>query len=89
MSTILNDEIIRRIRAEYTEMPGLRVTEPQAQRLWGLDAQTCRSALAYLIDTQFLCYTPAGLYARASERTATVPPPRMARASMTRRRAVS
>ena len=39
------DDLLRRFCAEYTEMPGLRVTADQAQRLWGLDAQTCRDAL--------------------------------------------
>jgi hypothetical protein len=34
-------ELLVRIRAEYLEMPGLRLTAPQAQRLFGLDtAQT-------------------------------------------------
>ena len=28
------DSILRRICGEYLEMPGLRLTQPQAQRLW-------------------------------------------------------
>ena len=84
-----NADIIRRICAEYTEMPGLRVTESQAQRLWGLDAHTCRLALEYLIDAHFLCHTVGGQYARTSEWTRAFPAPRMARAALPRRRAVS
>lgn len=33
------------IQAEYTQMPGLALTLPQAQRLWGLDERTCRGLL--------------------------------------------
>ena len=33
------------IRAEDSEMPGLRLTAEQAQRLWGLDSATSRAAL--------------------------------------------
>jgi hypothetical protein len=28
------------VRAEYVEMPGLSLTKPQVERLWGLDAVT-------------------------------------------------
>ena len=31
---------------EYLEMPGLRLTAPQAQSLFGLDAETCDAVLA-------------------------------------------
>jgi hypothetical protein len=37
-------ELLRRIRAEYLEMPGLRLTAPQAQRLFGLDSETWDAA---------------------------------------------
>ena len=33
-------ELLRRIRAEYLEMPGLRLTASQAQCLFGLDSET-------------------------------------------------
>jgi hypothetical protein len=38
-------ELLRRVRAEYLEMPGLRLTAPQAQRLFGLDAETWEGIL--------------------------------------------
>ena len=41
--TTAQEDILRRIRGEYLEMPGLRLTSVQAQRLWGLDARTCAS----------------------------------------------
>jgi hypothetical protein len=30
-------DALRRVKGEYLEMPGLRLTPAQAQRLWGLD----------------------------------------------------
>ncbi len=58
-----SDELLRRIRAEYLEMPGLRLTVPQAQRLFGLEAQTCDAVLATLLDAKFLTRTHTGLFA--------------------------
>jgi hypothetical protein len=57
--------IIRRIRCEYQEMPGLMLTEAQARRLWSLDGRTCRRILTVLLERQFLRRTAAGLYVRA------------------------
>ena len=42
------------IRGEYLEMPGLHLTKPQMQRLWGLDAATCDALLNALEATRFL-----------------------------------
>jgi hypothetical protein len=33
------------IQGEYLEMPGLQLTKPQVQRLWGLDPATCDALL--------------------------------------------
>jgi hypothetical protein len=57
--------LIRRIESEYREMPGLTLTEVQAQRLWGLDASTCRAVLGALIRKRFLLRTAKGAYIRA------------------------
>lgn len=81
------DELLRRICAEYTEMPGLRVTQRQAQRLWGLDPATCRDALECLVDVKFLTLTPSGQYARLTEGPTAAPNLRMARAALTKRAA--
>lgn len=56
---------LRLIRAEYIEVPGLQLTEPQARRLWGLDAITCEGLLSALIDVNFLKRTSKGAYMRA------------------------
>jgi len=52
------------IRAEYLEMPGLRLTESQVQRLWGLDPATSQALLAALLDVKFLKRTRHGAYMR-------------------------
>jgi hypothetical protein len=52
------------IHAEYCEMPGLHLTKPQVQRLWGLDEETTDMVLAVLEDEKFLRRTPDDSYAR-------------------------
>ena len=50
------------VRAEYLEMPGLRLTGRQAQRLWALDGATCDALLDMLESTHFLRRSPRGDY---------------------------
>jgi len=50
------------VRAEYLDMPGLRLTGRQAQRLWALDAATCDALLDMLESTHFLRRSPRGDY---------------------------
>jgi hypothetical protein len=42
------------VQGEYLEMPGLHLTKPQVQRLWGLDAGTCDAVLDALEAARFL-----------------------------------
>jgi hypothetical protein len=53
------------IRAEYLEIPDLRLTRAQFQRLWSLDNVTCDSLIQALVDEGFLKRTDAGSYVRA------------------------
>jgi hypothetical protein len=53
------------IRAEYLELPGLCLTKPQVERLWGLDAVTAEALLAALVDVHFLRRTGKDTYVRA------------------------
>jgi hypothetical protein len=62
------DTLVERIRAEYIEQPGLRLTEAQASRLWRLDVSTTRYALAELTTAAFLSRSDDGRYARPSSR---------------------
>jgi aryl carrier-like protein len=53
------------IKAEYREIPGLKLTTRQVQRLWGLDSVRCDSLLAALVDAKVLRRTVDHRYVRA------------------------
>ena len=55
-------EVVRRVRGEFLEMPGLRLTGAQARRLWGLDAAVCEALLGALVDAKFLFKTRDGAF---------------------------
>jgi Fic family protein len=80
------DPILLRIRAEYLEMPGLMLTSAQAQRLWGLDAETCRQFLDLLTSERFLDRRANGTYARFTDSAMAFPPARMASVGSSTRR---
>lgn len=52
------------IQGEFLELPGLRLTVTQAQRLWHLDRTVCDALLAALVDARFLARTPDGVFVR-------------------------
>jgi hypothetical protein len=58
------DEVLQRIQGEYVEMPGLRLTPAQAQRLWGLERDVCNALLGALVDAKFLAQTRDGAFIR-------------------------
>jgi DNA-binding IclR family transcriptional regulator len=57
-------DLIARIRGEFLEMPGLKLTVAQAQRLWGLDHATCQALLDVLVQHRFLARTRDGSFVR-------------------------
>jgi hypothetical protein len=57
--------IVARVRAEFNEMPGLRLTMSQAARLWNLELQLCERVVERLVRMSFLRRTEAGLFVRA------------------------
>ena len=59
------DSIVRRVREEFREMPGLRLTPEQATRLWGLEHEVCGRVIASLVASSFLRRTPSGAITRA------------------------
>ena len=63
------DEVLRRVQGEFLEMPGLRLTVPQARRLWGLDATSCDALLGALVDAKFLFKTRDGAFMRVEHAT--------------------
>ena len=58
------DEVLQRIQGEFVEMPGLRLTPAQAQRLWGLERDVCDALLGALVDAKFLAQTRDGAFVR-------------------------
>ena len=58
------DDVLQRIQGEYVEMPGLRLTPAQAQRLWSLERDVCDALLGALVDAKFLAQTRDGAYVR-------------------------
>jgi hypothetical protein len=55
-----------RVRAEYLEMPGLRLTRWQMRRMWLLDASLCDAVVDTLVASHFLWCRPDQTYARLS-----------------------
>jgi len=47
-------DLHRRIQAEFVEMPGLRLTLPQASRLFNLDRTQCERVLVTLVEQHVL-----------------------------------
>lgn len=54
--------LVARIRAEFSEMPGLKLTIVQACRLWNVSEDACRDALGTLARERFLFETPSGAF---------------------------
>jgi hypothetical protein len=67
-------DVIERLRAEFVEMPDLRLSSGQVERLCGVEHTMCQSILDALVDAKFLCRKPDGIYARLTDDTA--PPAR-------------
>jgi hypothetical protein len=58
----MSRELIGRIRGEFLEMPGLKLSLQQACRLWNLSASACCEALDALRAEGFLYQTPSGAF---------------------------
>jgi len=67
MKTFLDQRVLERLRAEYLEMPGMKLTIEQVQRLCAIDQTTCKLVVEALVNANFLCLTPDGTYVRLSE----------------------
>jgi hypothetical protein len=60
------DRAIEVIRNEYEDLPGLKLTFWQIQRLLYLSEEECRSALQRLLDRHFLVRASDGAYVRGA-----------------------
>jgi hypothetical protein len=48
------EQLAVRVSGEFMEMPGLRLTMSQAQRLWCIDGETCAEVVALLVARSIL-----------------------------------
>ena len=60
-------DVFNRLRAEYTEMPGLRLKAKQVERLCGIEETMCQLVLDSLVAEKFLCAKLDGRYARVTD----------------------
>ena len=58
---------VTRVRAEFLEMPGLRLTLAQATRLWGMEQALCATVMDALVRASFLRPTSGGTYMLAQQ----------------------
>ena len=58
------ERMVYRIREEFREMPGLRLTPAQATRLWGLEQDDCRQVIDALVAAEYLRWTETGAVTR-------------------------
>ena len=63
--TLHEDAVFRRVRSEFREMPGMRLTLEQAMRLWNLDRPTCGAVFESLVTSHFLQQDRNGRFAKA------------------------
>jgi len=61
------EQMLTRICAEFLEMPGLRLTRRQAERLWGIEEETCAHLLDALLEAGFLQRTRNETYTRLTD----------------------
>ena len=60
-------DVFNRLRAEFTEMPGLRLRAKQVERLCGIEETMCQLVLDSLVAEKFLCAKSDGRYARVTD----------------------
>jgi predicted phage tail protein len=63
MISLAHQTVLERIRAEYLEMPGMRLTIAQVPRLFGAERSVCQTALDSLVESKFLYVKLDGAYA--------------------------
>jgi len=65
MKTI--EDVLNRLRAEFLEMPGLRLKPNQVQRLCGVDRTMCQMVLDVPVQEEFLGVKSVGHYGRLTD----------------------
>ncbi len=60
----MRSDVVQRIQGEYMEMPGLKLTLPQAARLFGVSTHESQRVLSELMACGFLRRDQNGAYRR-------------------------
>ena len=63
----MQQRTLERLRAEFLEMPGLRLTAEQVHRFCGVEANACALALDELVEENFLFRKEDGTYSRTTD----------------------
>jgi hypothetical protein len=58
------EEVLHRLRAEFLDIPGLRLKSEEVQRLCGVERTISQMMLDVLVDEEFLSVTFDGHYSR-------------------------
>jgi hypothetical protein len=58
--------LLQRVRAQYRELPALKLTKPQATRLFGVAPSMCDTMLKALVLENFLSRTEKGMFVRST-----------------------
>jgi hypothetical protein len=58
------DELLARVRGEYTALPGLKLTATHVHRIWALDDEQARQLLERLVQAGFLVDLGDGVFMR-------------------------
>jgi hypothetical protein len=61
------EDVLNQLRAEFIEMPGMRLQVQQVQRLCGIEREMCQRVLDSLLESNFLCLKPDGHYVRLTD----------------------
>ena len=59
---LTRESLLARVRGEYQELPGLRLTLAQASRFLQIEASMCEALLEQLVRERVLFRTDAGCY---------------------------
>lgn len=58
----VSEELVRRVRVEFAEMPGLSLTSVQATKLFAISPDECAGLLARLVEEGLLRVSRGGSY---------------------------
>jgi hypothetical protein len=60
------ETLLQRVREQFRETPGLKLTKPQAMQLFGVAPSVCAAMLRALVSEDFLSRAGDGLFVRST-----------------------